>query len=96
MAKRPAKRPDLEAIKVYPVTKAAVQFLAYAEGLTITQFMDALIREYAVQRHLHTEAAALIAHRERIEAVRKQAEKVLRRKIEQELRQELGLEQAED
>ena len=80
----------LDQLKVYPVTKQLVKLLADAEGLPIVEFVDSVMRKYAVERGLHTQTAPLIAHWENVEKRRQKLAAAEREKLRQELLEELG------
>lgn len=84
----------LEHLKVYPATRQMYRLCADAEGMTIVQFMDALIRRYIVERNLQESVAGLVAHFEKAEAHRRAEDKKLRKQIREEILQELQEEQA--
>lgn len=78
-------------IRCTPSTLALIRVAADAEGVTQASLVDALVRQYVVERGLEKPVGALVAHAEASEIQRKAWEAELRKQWqrEQETRDEL-------
>jgi len=79
-------------IRVFDSSRILLGVCAAAEGLTMMQFLENLLRQYVVERDLTEATADLLAHRQAIVEKREAELKRLRKSIREELLQEEGKE----
>lgn len=89
--KKVAREVMHKALRCYPSTLSLIRIAADAEGVTQSALVDALVRQYVVERGLEKPVAQLVAHAEASRIQRSAWEVELRRQWEQEHNNESGV-----